>query len=165
MMVPPLASADPLASASAVPFCGVLDVVRLLFRTGRSSAEVCEICRTVNLGSAPFCKCCGGKLPAYYATLGPENTAQRLRGAHRIAGEVYAYALASVGLVIMLAAVYVALSHAQTLSRPVRLSSVQPPLTVAMEPVTTGGSRVVFTDPQAAAPEPTAMATDRKSVV
>ena len=158
MMVPLLAPADPFASVPVVPFCGVLDVVRLLLRTGNSSAEVCEVCQTINLDSVHFCKCCDAKMPAYYAALSTgatESTATRLQDAHRIAGQAYAYALAGVGLVILLAALYVAISHAQALSPPARAWTGQPPPVLTSEPVKSNESRMAFIAPASAA-EPAA---------
>ncbi|MDM0116588.1 hypothetical protein QTI66_31065 [Variovorax sp. J22R133] len=31
------------------------------------SAEICDACNTINMGSACYCKCCSQKLPAFYA--------------------------------------------------------------------------------------------------
>ena len=52
------------SSSERVAFGSLFDLAML--RTGAVSAEVCEVCRTINLGSAHFCKGCNHKLPAYY---------------------------------------------------------------------------------------------------
>ncbi|OUM00116.1 hypothetical protein [Variovorax sp. JS1663] len=52
------------SSSEQVAFGSLLDLAML--RTGAVSAEVCEVCSTINLGSAHFCKGCNHKLPAYY---------------------------------------------------------------------------------------------------
>jgi hypothetical protein len=50
---------------SAIAFGNLIDLARL--QTGTTSAEICEACSTINMGSAQFCKCCSHKLPAFYA--------------------------------------------------------------------------------------------------
>lgn len=52
------------SSCEKVAFGSLIDLAML--RTGAVSAEVCELCSTINLGSAHFCKGCNHKLPAYY---------------------------------------------------------------------------------------------------
>ncbi|MDR6534797.1 hypothetical protein [Variovorax soli] len=52
---------------AAVAFGTLLDLVRL--RSEPAEAEVCEACQTINACHARFCKCCDGKLPAYFATV------------------------------------------------------------------------------------------------
>ena len=52
------------SSSEEVAFGNLIDLAML--RTGAVSAEVCEACSTINLGSARFCKGCNHKLPAYY---------------------------------------------------------------------------------------------------
>lgn len=52
------------SSSQEVAFGNLIDIAVL--RTGAVSAEVCEACSTINLGSARFCKGCNLKLPAYY---------------------------------------------------------------------------------------------------
>lgn len=56
---------DPLASQSGDAFASLVDLARLRF--GASSFEICDVCNTVNLGSARFCKGCSHKLLAFYA--------------------------------------------------------------------------------------------------
>lgn len=66
------AAASESASAE-VAFGSLIDLAML--RTGAVSAEVCEACSTINLGSARLCKGCSHKLPAYYSeSTEPEDT-------------------------------------------------------------------------------------------
>lgn len=51
--------------SSSVAFGNLIDLARLQAGT---SAEICEACSTINMGSARFCKCCSHKLPAFYAS-------------------------------------------------------------------------------------------------
>jgi hypothetical protein len=51
---------------SGVAFGNLVDLARL--QAGTVSAEICSTCSTINIGSAPFCKCCSQKLPAFYAS-------------------------------------------------------------------------------------------------
>ena len=55
---------EPAVSSSPTAFGSLIDLVRL--RIGASSAEVCDVCNTINLGSARHCKCCSHKLPGFY---------------------------------------------------------------------------------------------------
>ena len=80
---PPLAHSKPAdrtaASASAIPagegldtaspeaFGNLVDFARL--QMGSPSAEICDACNTINIGSARHCKCCARKLPAFYAAV------------------------------------------------------------------------------------------------
>lgn len=50
---------------SAVAFRSLVDLAWL--QVGTSSAEICDACNTINIGSARYCKCCSHKLPAFYA--------------------------------------------------------------------------------------------------
>ena len=50
--------------AQFTAFASLIDLVRL--RVGASSAEVCDACNTINLGSARYCKCCSHKLAGFY---------------------------------------------------------------------------------------------------
>lgn len=52
-------------TSSSVAFGNLIDLARV--QTGNSSAEICEACNTINMGSARHCKCCSHKLPAFYA--------------------------------------------------------------------------------------------------
>ena len=54
----------PMAAQTAVAFASLVDLVRLQF--GSSSVSICDVCNTVNLGHAHYCKGCSHKLPAYY---------------------------------------------------------------------------------------------------
>jgi hypothetical protein len=58
--------AESPATSSGVAFGNLIDLARL--QTGTASAEICEACSTINMGSARFCKCCSHKLPAFYAS-------------------------------------------------------------------------------------------------
>ncbi|MDM0109797.1 hypothetical protein QTH97_33110 [Variovorax sp. J22R24] len=48
-----------------VAFGSLVDLARL--QVGTPSAEICDACNTINMGSARYCKCCSHKLPAFYA--------------------------------------------------------------------------------------------------
>ena len=50
--------------AQFTAFGSLIDLVRL--QVGASSAEVCDACNTINLGSARYCKCCSHKLAGFY---------------------------------------------------------------------------------------------------
>jgi hypothetical protein len=52
------------SSSEQIAYGSLIDLAML--RTGTVSAEVCDACSTINLGSARFCKGCNHKLPAYY---------------------------------------------------------------------------------------------------
>lgn len=56
----------PSRSSSDPVFGNVIDLV--MARTGVMRFEICELCSTINLGAAHFCKGCSHKLPAFYAT-------------------------------------------------------------------------------------------------
>ena len=56
---------QPLGSPGAVAFGTLVDFARL--RVGTPLAEICDMCNTINMGSARHCKCCAHKLPAFYA--------------------------------------------------------------------------------------------------
>ncbi|MDM0001977.1 hypothetical protein QTI24_25455 [Variovorax sp. J22P240] len=49
----------------AVAFGSLVDLARL--QVGRPSAQICDACNTINMGSAHSCKCCSYKLPAFCA--------------------------------------------------------------------------------------------------
>jgi len=53
------------SSSSDAVFGNVFDLV--MARTGAMRVEICEMCSTINLGAAHFCKGCSHKLPAFYA--------------------------------------------------------------------------------------------------
>ena len=69
----PPAQAGAAAVASAPDaFGSLVDLARL--QIGTPSAEICDACNTINIGSARHCKCCAHKLPAFYAALeGPQG--------------------------------------------------------------------------------------------
>jgi len=64
------------AASLAAPldaFGSLVDLARL--QIGSPSAEICDACNTINIGSARHCKCCAHKLPAFYAALeGPQGS-------------------------------------------------------------------------------------------
>ncbi|NUT15077.1 MAG: hypothetical protein HOQ33_11320 [Cupriavidus sp.] len=70
---------DPMALQPAVAFGNLVDLARL--QLGSSSAEVCDACNTVNLGSARYCKGCAHKLPAFYAAGEEQAQQHRVRDA------------------------------------------------------------------------------------
>ena len=53
---------------SCTAFGSLIDLVRL--RIGASSADVCEACNTINMGSARYCKGCSHKLDGFYVAKG-----------------------------------------------------------------------------------------------
>ena len=59
---------DLMTSQSATGFATLVDLARLRF--GATSAEICDVCNTINIGSLRFCKGCSHKLPAFYANGG-----------------------------------------------------------------------------------------------
>lgn len=63
---------EPAGTPRAVAFGSLVDLARL--QVGTPSAEICDACNTINMGSARHCKCCSHKLPAYYAA--NKNTAK-----------------------------------------------------------------------------------------
>jgi hypothetical protein len=55
------------AASLAAPldaFGSLVDLARL--QIGSPSAEICDACNTINIGSARSCKCCAHRLPAFY---------------------------------------------------------------------------------------------------
>ena len=50
---------------SVVTFGGLVDLAGL--QVGTASAEICDVCSTLNLGSARYCKCCSHEFPAFHA--------------------------------------------------------------------------------------------------
>jgi hypothetical protein len=66
---------------SAIAFGNLIDLARL--QTGTTSAEICEACSTINMGSAQFCKCCSHKLPAFYAARNSGERANNCRSRSR----------------------------------------------------------------------------------
>jgi hypothetical protein len=63
-------------------FATLLDLARL--RAGAGRGEVCEVCSTINMGSAWQCKCCAHKLSAFYAAANtPAPATRRARFAGR----------------------------------------------------------------------------------
>lgn len=68
-------ASDTTPEPSAVAFGNLVDLARL--QVGTPTAEICDACNTINMGSARSCKCCSRKLPAFHA-VGKES-AQALR--------------------------------------------------------------------------------------
>ena len=66
---------DRLPPQPDVAFGTLVDLARLRF--GSSSAEVCDVCNTINIGSPRYCKGCSHKLPAFYAAA--EDDTKELR--------------------------------------------------------------------------------------
>lgn len=78
------AVAEPLADPSPIAFGSLIDLAMLRLGT---TAEICDACNTINLGSARWCKCCSHKLPAFYIAKGlkparrqPPRRRSRCRG-------------------------------------------------------------------------------------
>jgi len=71
---------DPLAMQPAVAYGNLVDLARLQLGSS-ASAEICDACNTVNLGSARHCKGCAHKLPAFYAADEEEEQHHRVRDA------------------------------------------------------------------------------------
>ena len=87
------------ASASAdIAFGNLIDLAML--RTGAVSAEVCEACSTINLGSARLCKGCNHKLPAYYAADVDDTAATKAGPSPLLHGWARAWELAAFWVVI-----------------------------------------------------------------
>ena len=57
---------DPAPGQTAETFGNLVDLARLKFDT--ASADICDVCNTINFGRAHFCKGCSHKLPAFYAS-------------------------------------------------------------------------------------------------
>ncbi|MDM0034740.1 hypothetical protein QTI33_21580 [Variovorax sp. J22P271] len=58
---------DAAVASAPEAFGSLVDLARL--QIGTPSAEICDACNTINIGSARHCKCCAHKLPAFYAAL------------------------------------------------------------------------------------------------
>ena len=63
----------------ALAFGSLVDLARL--QVGTPSAEICDACNTINIGSARYCKCCSHKLPAFYAAIKDKANGQSMRNA------------------------------------------------------------------------------------
>ncbi len=61
------AASFPGPALSDSAFGNLIDLARLQ-TSGWAHAEVCDVCNTINMGSAHLCKCCAHKLPAFYAS-------------------------------------------------------------------------------------------------
>ena len=68
---------EPAPAQSAQAFCSLVDLARLKFDA--STAEVCDVCNTLNFGHAVYCKGCSHKLPAFYASCEDELPPPRRR--------------------------------------------------------------------------------------
>jgi hypothetical protein len=75
MSAPAISLSDHRGMQSPVAFGNLADLARL--QVGTASAEICDACSTINIGSARYCKCCSYKLPAFYAST--EGGMKRLR--------------------------------------------------------------------------------------
>ena len=65
------ASSDASASQPVLAFGNLVDLARLKFDT--ASAEICDVCNTINFSHAHHCKGCSHKLPAFYAACAEEQ--------------------------------------------------------------------------------------------
>jgi hypothetical protein len=90
--------ADPAAASSGVAFGSLIDFARLQMGTG--SAEICEACSTINMGSARFCKGCSHKLPAFYAERDAGSTMPNFTPSSVAPGRGWTWDLAAFCLVI-----------------------------------------------------------------
>src|SRR5689334_14656891 len=97
-------AAKPTPANSAVVFGSLIDLARV--QTGDDTAEICEACSTINLGSARFCKGCAHKLPAYYASMDEEEEEQPppSEGLRRGPTRIWAAALTGLWMALMLVA-------------------------------------------------------------
>ncbi|MGJ7506017.1 hypothetical protein [Variovorax sp. GT1P44] len=66
-------------STRGIAFGTLIDLARL--QVGAPSAEICDACNTINMGSARHCKCCSRQLPAFYGTTGDNVKGPALRNA------------------------------------------------------------------------------------
>jgi len=64
-------TSDAPPSQPAVAFGNLVDLARFRFET--ASAEICEVCNTINFGRLHYCKCCSHKMPAFYAACEAEE--------------------------------------------------------------------------------------------
>ena len=67
MNAEPIAFDDLRTAPSHIAYGSLVDLARL--RAGAATAEICEACNTINMGSARYCKGCSHKLPAFYAAM------------------------------------------------------------------------------------------------
>ena len=58
---------ESLVASPSDAFGSLVDLARM--QMGNPSAEICDACNTINIGSAHHCKCCAHKLPAFYAAV------------------------------------------------------------------------------------------------
>ena len=86
------------AETSSVAFGNLFDLARL--QTGTASAEICEACSTINMGSARLCKCCSHKLPAFYASRGPSETMSQPQASRVVPQRAWALDFAAFWVVI-----------------------------------------------------------------
>ncbi|MDM0075438.1 hypothetical protein QTH90_13640 [Variovorax sp. J2P1-59] len=70
---------EPAGTPRAVAFGSLVDLARL--QVGTPSAEICDACNTINIGSARYCKCCSHKLPAFYAATKDNTKGSSVRDA------------------------------------------------------------------------------------
>ena len=78
MSIAVFSTSDPNGPA-VVAFGNLVDLASL--QVGTPSAEICDACNTINMGSARYCKCCLHKLPAFYAVTKENTKDVRLRDA------------------------------------------------------------------------------------
>ena len=71
-----MAAASFIAAAQSAADNAVGNLIDLARqRAGTARVKVCEVCNTINLGSARLRKCCAHKLPALYARERPSRLA------------------------------------------------------------------------------------------
>lgn len=54
----------PQGTSPGIAFGSLVDLARL--QVGNPSAEICDACNTISIGSACYCNSCSHKLPAFY---------------------------------------------------------------------------------------------------
>ncbi|MBT2325657.1 hypothetical protein J7E62_25315 [Variovorax paradoxus] len=90
--------AEPAAASSDIAFGNIFDLARL--RAGTTSAEICEACNTINMGSARFCKGCSHKLPAFYGVENARKTVPPTKLSRLLPDRAWALDFAAFWLVI-----------------------------------------------------------------
>lgn len=64
MSIAAIPAPDSRGTSSSIAFGSLVDLARL--QVGNPSSEICDVCNTINMESARYCKSCSHKLPAFY---------------------------------------------------------------------------------------------------
>lgn len=88
---------ESLAGPSPIAFGSLIDLAMLRIGT---TAEICDACNTINLGSARCCKCCSHKLSAFYIAKGLDHAAPESPPLSRMARRVWALDFAAFWIMI-----------------------------------------------------------------